>query len=63
MIRVDPATAAELVARTNARQIEMRGRAMPGWLHVRDSDLRTKRQLARWVGLAATYTHSLPPKG
>jgi hypothetical protein len=38
---VDPANAAELVARTNASQIEMRGRAMPGWLHVRDSDLRT----------------------
>jgi TfoX/Sxy family transcriptional regulator of competence genes len=63
MIRVDPANAAEPVARTNASQIEMRGRAMPGWLHVRDSDLRTKRQLTRWVELAATYTRALPPKG
>jgi TfoX/Sxy family transcriptional regulator of competence genes len=63
MIRVDPAAAVELIAGTPASQIEMRGRPMPGWLHVRDPDLRTKRQLARWVGLAAAYTRSLPTKG
>jgi TfoX/Sxy family transcriptional regulator of competence genes len=62
MIRVDPATADELIASTPARQIEMRGRAMPGWLHIQDADLKTKRQLARWVGLAAAYTRSLPVK-
>jgi len=62
MIRVDPATADELIAATPATQIEMRGRAMPGWVHV-DSDLSTKPQLARWVALATTYTRSLPAKG
>lgn len=62
MIRVDPAEADELIASTPAHQIEMRGRVMPGWLHVEDTDLETKRELARWVGLAATYTRSLPAK-
>jgi TfoX/Sxy family transcriptional regulator of competence genes len=63
MIRVDPATADQLVASSPAHQIEMRGRPMPGWLHVGDSDLRTNRQVGHWVGLAATYARSLPAKG
>jgi TfoX/Sxy family transcriptional regulator of competence genes len=62
MLRVDPATADELIASTSASQIEMRGRVMPGWLHLKEEDLTTKRELARWVGLAAAYTRSLPAK-
>jgi TfoX/Sxy family transcriptional regulator of competence genes len=59
MVRTDPAGAEELIAKTNARQIEMRGRPMPGWLHVADSDIRTARQLARWVRIASSYTRSV----
>ena len=40
----------------------MRGREMTGWLRVDDDDVRTKRELARWVGLGAAYARSLPPK-
>src|SRR5215217_1875044 len=32
MVRVDPATSDALVAKSNARPMEMRGRAMVGWL-------------------------------
>lgn len=62
MVRVDPASSDSLVATTGAHHIEMRGRAMQGWLHVEAGDVRTKRQLARWVQLGTTYARSLPPK-
>jgi TfoX/Sxy family transcriptional regulator of competence genes len=59
MVRTDPAGAEELIATTNARQIEMRGRPMPGWLHIEDSDIRTARQLVRWVRIASAFTRSV----
>jgi TfoX/Sxy family transcriptional regulator of competence genes len=63
MVRVDPAESDVIVAKTKARPMEMRGRAMRGWLRVDAADLRTKRQLAKWVGLGTTYARSLPAKG
>jgi TfoX/Sxy family transcriptional regulator of competence genes len=62
LVRVDPARSDRLVATTNARLMEMRGRRMQGWLRVDPNDVRTKRQLAKWVGLGATYARSLPAK-
>jgi hypothetical protein len=62
MVRVDPATSDELVSTTDAALMEMRGRAMPGWLRVGSEDVRTDRQLARWVQLGTTYARSLPAK-
>jgi TfoX/Sxy family transcriptional regulator of competence genes len=62
LVRVDPADSDELVASTNARLMEMRGRSMRGWLRVGAEDLGTKRQLARWVELGTTYARSLPAK-
>ena len=62
MVRVDPAKSDRLVATTNARLVEMRGRAMQGWLRVDPDDVRTKRQLAKWVSLGTTCARSLPAK-
>ena len=62
LVRVDPARSEALLATTNARLMEMRGRQMQGWLRVAHDDVRTKRQLARWVKLGTTYARSLPPK-
>jgi TfoX N-terminal domain len=62
LVRVDPARSETLVATTNARPMEMRGRSMQGWLRVDPVDVRTKRQLATWVRLGATYARSLPAK-
>ena len=62
LVRVDPAESNALVATTSARPMEMRGREMPGWLRVDPGDLRTKRQLAKWVELGTTYARSLPAK-
>ena len=62
LVRVDPAQSDGLVATTNARLMEMRGRRMKGWLRVDPDDVRTKRQLTKWVKLGATYARSLPAK-
>jgi TfoX/Sxy family transcriptional regulator of competence genes len=62
LVRVDPEQSDALLARTNARLMEMRGRKMKGWLRVDSEDVRTKRQLARWVELGTTYARSLPAK-
>lgn len=62
LVRVDPAQSDKLVARTNARPMEMRGRQMHGWLRVDADDVRTKRQLTKWVDLGTTYARSLPAK-
>lgn len=62
LVRVDPAESDTLVATTNAGLMEMGGRRMQGWLRVDADDVRTKRQLARWVTLGTTYARSLPAK-
>ena len=62
MVRVDPAKSDSLVAETKAELVEMRDRQMPGWLRVGADDVRSKRQLAKWVELGTTYARSLPPK-
>jgi hypothetical protein len=62
LVRVDPAQSDELVKKTNARVMEMRGRQMRGWLRVDAEDVGTKRELAKWVELGTTYARSLPAK-
>ncbi len=62
LVRVDPAQSDTLVATTNARPMEMRGRQMQGWLRVDPDDVRTERELAKWVELGAMYARSLPAK-
>jgi TfoX/Sxy family transcriptional regulator of competence genes len=62
LVRVDPAQSDSLVATTSARLMEMRGRPMQGWLRVDAADLRTKRQLAKWVERGTAYAGSLPAK-
>jgi len=62
LVRVDPAKSDKLVATTNAEIAVMRGRPMTGWLRVDADDVRTKRQLAKWVNEGTTYARSLRPK-
>lgn len=62
LVRVDPKESEELVRTTSATVAVMRGRAMAGWLRVASEDVRTKRQLEKWVLLAADYARTLPAK-
>ena len=62
LVRVDPERSDRIVGTSNARPMEMRGRQTQGWLRVAPEDLRTKRQLARWVTVGSSYARSLPTK-
>ena len=62
LVRVDPAASDALVAETNARPMEMRGREIRGWLRVDADHVRADAELARWVELGTSYARSLPPK-
>ena len=62
MVRVDPADSAGLVAGSQARVIEMRGRPMPGWLFVEVAYLETKQALSEWVERGVSFAGSLSPK-
>ena len=62
MVRVDPDQSDKLVSTTPAEAMVMRGRAMAGWLRVAADDVRTKRQLQKWVGLGTSYARCLPAK-
>jgi hypothetical protein len=61
MVRVDPLQSEALVATTTATMVEMRGRPMPGWLHV-SSDGLSDDDLAVWVDRGTDYARSLPAK-
>lgn len=62
LVRVDPAATEDLLATTAAFPMEMRGRAMSGWLRVDDADVTTDDELAVWVQRGTSYAASLPAK-
>ena len=61
MVRVDPDQGDELLQTTPAEPMEMRGRAMTGWLRVPD-DALTDEVLEEWVRRGFDYAGGLPPK-
>jgi TfoX/Sxy family transcriptional regulator of competence genes len=62
MLRVDPSDNEALLQKPHTMPMEMRGRAMDGWLRVDGDGVRTKRQLEPWVRRGVAYARSLPPK-
>jgi TfoX/Sxy family transcriptional regulator of competence genes len=60
LVRVDPARSAALQAETGARPMEMRGKAMVGWLRVDSAVVDDDEELAAWVGRGVTFARSLP---
>jgi hypothetical protein len=62
LVRVDPEESDALLETTNARQMEMRGREMTGWLRVDAEDVPTREALAEWVDRGTAYARSLPAK-
>jgi TfoX/Sxy family transcriptional regulator of competence genes len=61
LVRVDPAESEQLVARTPAYPMEMRGRQMAGWLRV-DTERLADDELTAWVERGVAYARSLPAK-
>ncbi len=63
LVRVGRERSEQLEASTTASVAVLGGRPVPGWLRVGAPDVRTKRQLARWVDLGVGFARSLPAKG
>lgn len=62
LVRVDPDRSEALIAAGPAEPMVMGGRSMTGWLRVPAEQLKTKRQLAKWVDMGVDYARALPPK-
>ena len=63
MVRVDPDAGEELVDGVDVVPMEMRGRAMTGWLRVTTGAVADDAALAEWVARGVSYVRTLPPKG
>jgi TfoX/Sxy family transcriptional regulator of competence genes len=63
LVRADPAESDRLVATSAASVAVMRGRPMPGWLRVPAEQVKTKRQLRKWVTVGSSFAESMPKKG
>lgn len=62
MLRVAPERTDELLDGERYRPMEMRGRAMKGWLLVSAASLTTQEELQEVVQIGVDYVRSLPPK-
>jgi len=62
LVRVDPATASELVDGVDVTPMVMRGREMRGWLNVTADAVRSADRLEAWVTRGVSYARTLPAK-
>jgi hypothetical protein len=62
MVRCDPADTDALLTEPHAAPLEMRGRAMAGWLLVEDECVAGEADLARWVEVGLRRARALPAK-
>jgi len=62
LVHVDPAKSEKLQSGGKAYPMEMRGRAMDGWLRVTAAAVESAGELQRWVDIGVSYARSLPAK-
>jgi len=62
LVRCDPDESDSIVAKSKAELMVMRGKAMQGWLRVRAENVKTERELKRWIETGSGYARSLPAK-
>jgi TfoX/Sxy family transcriptional regulator of competence genes len=62
LVRSAPEDTDALLQEPGAEHFVMRGRAMDGWLRVREEGVTTDEALKRWVERAVAYARSLPAK-
>ena len=55
MCRIDPALHEAAVQKEGCRTMEMKGRVYWGYVYVKESVLKTDKQLAYWMGLALDF--------
>src|SRR3954453_7793951 len=62
LVRCDPADTAALLAEPHTGPMEMRGRALAGWLRVEPAGAATTEAIRPWAERGVAYARSLPPK-
>lgn len=62
LVRVDPRQGEEWIDGETVRPMEMRGRAMHGWLYVAADSVAGDEELRLWVDRGADHVRTLPPK-
>jgi TfoX/Sxy family transcriptional regulator of competence genes len=55
MVRIDPDLYNDLMEKGGCSPVVMRGREIKGFVYVNEDELRTKKQLDFWVGLALEF--------
>ncbi|MEX1233026.1 MAG: TfoX/Sxy family protein [Planctomycetaceae bacterium] len=60
--RVGPEAYEQALAEPTAREFDITGRAMTGWVMIEPDGLAKDSELKYWVTLAAKFAGSLPPK-
>ena len=62
LVRADPAQGEEWMDGETGRPMEMRGRAMNGWLYVAADAVAGDEELQLWVDRGVAHVRTLPPK-
>lgn len=62
MVRIDPATYADALARPGVRAFDMTGRPMKGWILVDPAGLESAGELQGWLLQGLAFAEALPPK-
>lgn len=62
IVRCGPDDYEKLLAKPNAREFDITGRAMSGWLLVDPAGLKTKKQLSTWIERGVSFASTLPAK-
>ncbi len=58
MVRVERDRTEHLIATTSADPMVMKGRELKGWVRLAAQDVRTRRQLAKWVERGVERAHA-----
>jgi hypothetical protein len=61
LVRVGPERYEEALARPGARPMEMKGRALTGYVFV-DPAMLTDAVMKQWIRMAMAFVRTLPPK-
>ena len=61
LLRNEPEDTEELLRQPHVEPFVMRGRAMNGWVRVREEGVVEDEDLNRWVETGVGYARSLPP--